>query len=141
MSILDRFKRKKIEKAGAKEKSEKKAKVEKEKRVGKEKKEEKVKARLDSAAFRILIRPVISEKATNLAAENKYVFIVSRKATKKEIKQSIKDVYGIRPESVRVINVLGKKRIYGRAQGKTANFKKAIVKLPPGKTIQIYEGV
>jgi len=138
MSILDKFKRKKIERTKAKE--EKKLKKEKTK-VEVVKKEEKVKARPDSPAFRVLIRPLISEKATNLSAENKYVFIVSKGATKKEIKQSIQDVYGIKPKSVRVINVLGKRRTYGRARGKTVDFKKAIVTLPAGKTIQVYEGV
>lgn len=136
MSILDRFKRKKEEKP-VQEKKPKKPVA----RAEKSKKEGKIRARLDSAAFRVLIRPLVSEKATNLSAENKYIFIVSKKATKEAIRQSIKDVYGIKPESVRVINISGKKRTYGKARGKTASFKKAIVKLPQGKTIQIYEGV
>jgi large subunit ribosomal protein L23 len=138
ISFLDRFKKREAEKAV--EKKEKKPKKV-EPKTKKEKKEEKVKARIESGAYRILIRPQVSEKATDLGAENKYVFMVSKRATKKEIGQSIEDVYGVKPESIRTINVRGKKRTYGRTRGKTISFKKAIIKLPAGKTIQVYEGV
>ena len=89
-----------------------------------------------------LINPLITEKTRNLAIkENKYVFIVSRKANKKEIKQAIKDVYGIKPLSVKTVKVGGKERRYGKVQGKTVGYKKAIVALPKGETIQLYDGV
>lgn len=98
-------------------------------------------ARIDSGAYRILVRPLISEKATILASENKYVFEVNRQATKQEIKQAVKDVYGIEPIGVNVISVEGKSRRYGRTLGRTKNRKKAIVTLPEGRSIQVYEGV
>ena len=140
MALLGIFKKKKKE-----EKIPKKA-VEKEKpkaKVLSRKKEKKGKleAKIESKAYRVLIRPLISEKATTLGTQNKYVFMVARNATKIDIKRAIEDVYGIRPISVRTINILGKQRRYGRTVGKTRSYKKAIVTLPPGKTIQIYEGV
>ena len=98
-------------------------------------------ARIDSGAHRILIKPLISEKATFLSGENKYVFEVNRQATKKEIKQAVKDVYGIEPIKVNVISVEGKARRYGRTLGRTKNRKKAVVTLPAGQNIQVYEGV
>lgn len=134
MSILDRFKK---EKKGKKKEAKKQVK----KISAKPKKVEKSKAKKDSGAYRVLLHPLISEKATYLGEENKYVFVVSKKATKGEIRRAVKDVYGIKPLSVKTISVLGKKRRYGRVQGKTTNYKKAIIALPEGETIQIYDGV
>ncbi|NQU99170.1 MAG: 50S ribosomal protein L23 [Parcubacteria group bacterium] len=130
MSILDKFK---------KEESKDKKKQTTKKKV--EKKVEKSKARIESKAHKILLYPQISEKATYLGEENKYVFIVSTSANKKEIKQAIKDVYGIKPLSVNTIKVGGKERRYGKNTGKTVGYKKAIVALPEGETIQLYDGV
>ncbi|MFH2105027.1 MAG: 50S ribosomal protein L23 [Parcubacteria group bacterium] len=98
-------------------------------------------ARLDSGAYRVLVRPLISEKATFLSGENKYVFEVNCRATKPEIKQAVKDVYGVEPIGVNVISVEGKARRYGRTLGRTKNRKKAIVTLLEGQSIQVYEGV
>lgn len=98
-------------------------------------------ARLDSGAYRVLVKPLISEKATFLAGENKYVFEVDRRATKKEIRQAVKDVYGVEPIKVNVISVEGKARRYGRTLGRTKSRKKAVVTLSPGQSIQVYEGV
>ncbi len=92
-------------------------------------------------AYKVLVKPLITEKAANLGAENKYVFEVSTSANKIEIAKAINEVYGIMPVNVNVINVQGKKVRSGRLQGKRKNWKKAIVMLPKGKTINIYEGV
>lgn len=92
-------------------------------------------------AHRILVKPLITEKAANLGVQDKYVFEVSLKANKIEITKAIKEVYGIEPISVNVISVKGKKVRQGRTFGRTKDRKKAIVALPKGKTINIYEGV
>ena len=92
-------------------------------------------------AYKVLIKPLITEKAANLGAENKYVFEVAVSANKIEIAKAINEVYGIKPASVNIINMRGKKVRSGRFQGKRKNWKKAIIMLPPGKTINIYEGV
>lgn len=105
------------------------------------KKVEKSKAKIESSAHKVLLYPQVSEKATFLNEENKYVFIVSKNSSKKEITQSVKDVYGIKPVSVNTVKVGGKERRYGRTLGKTSDYKKAIITIPEGETIQIYEGV
>ncbi len=92
-------------------------------------------------AYRILVKPLITEKATMLGAENKYVFAVSRDSNKIEIARAINEVYGIKPVSVNIIKVKGKNVRYGRTQGKQKDWKKAIIELPEGKTIKVYEGV
>ncbi|MEA3272113.1 MAG: 50S ribosomal protein L23 [Patescibacteria group bacterium] len=101
----------------------------------------KVKKEDTGDAFRILICPIISEKVTGLSALNQYVFEVSPRASKNEIKKAIKNVYGVAPIRIRVISVLGKRVRFGRNFGKLKDRKKAIITLKKGETIQVYEGV
>ncbi len=92
-------------------------------------------------AHKVLIKPLITEKAANLGTENKYVFEAAVSANKIEIAKAINEVYGIMPVSVNIINMQGKKVRSGKFQGKRKSWKKAIVMLPKDKTINIYEGV
>ena len=92
-------------------------------------------------AYKILLKPLVTEKVSNLGALGKYVFAVAAFANKVEVAKAIKEVYGIKPVGVNIINRQGKKARYGRISGKRKDWKKAIVTLPKGKTIKIYEGV
>lgn len=92
-------------------------------------------------AYRVLISPVVTEKATAHVSENKYEFEVADDTNKIEIKKAIKSVYGFEPLNVNIINVRGKRTISGRVRGKRKNWKKAIVTLKKGEKIEIYEGV
>jgi len=98
-------------------------------------------AQVASGAYRVLVKPLISEKATFLSGENKYVFEVTINSTKKEVAQAVKDVYGVNPIKVNIIKVLGTARRYGKVSGRTKNRKKAIVTLSEGESLQLYEGV
>ncbi|MCD4761725.1 50S ribosomal protein L23 [bacterium] len=100
-----------------------------------------IKKKLPGQAYKILVKPLITEKAANLGSENKYVFEVSVSTNKIEIAKAINEVYGVKPVSVNIVNVGGKKVRYGRHFGKRKDTKKAIITLPKGKTINIYEGV
>ncbi len=106
----------------------------------KEKKQQKSERKY-GLAYRVLLRPLITEKASIMGTENKYFFEVSRDANKVEIAKAIEEVYGVKPVSVNIINMKGKKVRFGRILGKRKDWKKAIVTLPEGKTIKIYEGV
>lgn len=97
--------------------------------------------RIFSQTYRIIVKPIITEKVTNLGVENKYAFAVARKANKIEIAKAIEETYGIKPLAVNIINMKGKQVRYGRMAGKRKDWKKAIVTLPEGKTIKVYEGV
>ena len=88
---------------------------------------------------RVLIRPLITEKATNLSAIGKYLFEVAPKANKADIKKAIKFLYKVNPIKVNIIKVRGKKVRYGKARGKTKNWKKAIVTLKKGEKIEFTE--
>jgi len=92
-------------------------------------------------SFQILIKPLITEKATNLVALNKYAFKVKKTANRIEVKKAIRDLYGVEPIKVNIINERGKRIIYGRVKGKKSNWKKAIITLNPKDKLEIYEGV
>jgi len=92
-------------------------------------------------AYRVLLKPLITEKGTYLAVNNKYLFAVWPDANKQEIKKAIKAVYGVMPIKVNIINTIGKEIRHGKTKGMTSDTKKAVVTLPKGQTIQVYEGV
>lgn len=93
------------------------------------------------SAYRVLVKPMITEKAADLGAKNKYVFMVSIDANKIEVAKAITSVYGVKVEKVNLIRQEGKTVVRGRVKGKRKDFKKAIVTLAKGNTISIYEGV
>jgi large subunit ribosomal protein L23 len=97
--------------------------------------------RTDINAYRKIYYPLISEKATQLAALNKYVFVVPVSANKSEIVKTVKNVYGVSPKKVNSVRNEGKQVRYGRVKGKKSDFKKVIVTLAAGEKIEIYEGV
>lgn len=89
----------------------------------------------------VLIEPVLSEKATALREQNKYTFIVNPAATKIQIKEAVRKLFNVKVVDCTTVNVQGKvKRLRGKP-GRTASYKKAIVKLAAGETIKVFEGV
>jgi large subunit ribosomal protein L23 len=88
----------------------------------------------------IIKRPIITEKTSDLmASENKYTFAVDRRANKIEIKNAVKELFNVEVEKVNIMNVRPKRRRVGRYEGKKPGYKKAIVKLVPGNTIELFE--
>jgi large subunit ribosomal protein L23 len=94
-----------------------------------------------SRAHAVLLSPYVSEKAAVAEALGAYTFIVASSATKYAVAEAVKDVYGIRPASVRMIHVEGKQVRSGRTFAKRNDWKKAVVTLPKGQSIRIHEGV
>jgi len=90
---------------------------------------------------KILIRPLVSEKSAVLEQMGTYAFVVDIKANKFQVKEAIREVYGVMPKKVRILNVEGKRTSFGQRLGKRSDWKKAFIKLPKGKTINIHEGV
>ena len=86
----------------------------------------------------ILIRPLITERTTDLMAEGKYVFVVDKNANKIQIADAVKEVFNVKVEDVNTVNVKPKTKRMGRSVGKTAGYKKAIVKLAAGETIEFF---
>ena len=92
-------------------------------------------------AYKVLIKPLVTEKGTFLATDNKYIFEVGIKANKKQIRKSINNTYNVDVVKVNIIPVKGKSVRYGKVKGRTKNRKKAIVTIKKGQTIEVYEGV
>jgi len=85
----------------------------------------------------IILQPVVSEKSTHLLRENKYVFKVPLQVGKIEIKKAVEEIFKVRVDKVRTMQVKGKPRKWrGRMVGKTSRYKKAIVKLKEGDSIE-----
>jgi large subunit ribosomal protein L23 len=89
--------------------------------------------------YQIIIRPLVTEKNTNLMSLNKYSFEVDRKANKLQIKQAIETIFNVGVTKVHTMNVRGKLRRRGREFGYTRDWKKAIVTLAEGDRIEIFE--
>ena len=86
----------------------------------------------------IIKAPIITEKSSDLAQkENTYVFSVSVKANKTEIKSAIEKIFKVTVEEVRTINVHPRKKRVGRYTGLSNRSKKAIVTLKAGQTIEL----
>lgn len=92
-------------------------------------------------ASHVLIAPVISEKAVMAEVSGIYTFRVMQGATKVMVAHEMKRVYGVTPTSVRMVNVEGKIKRFGRSSGRRASWKKAIISLPKGTSIAIHSGV
>lgn len=143
MAFLDRFKKQPHQ--GAKEKAPAKAEAPAKKdaadRLEAPKAAPKVTKDDTKDAYRVLMHPVVSEKAARAGEHRQYVFAVATGATRIAVARAVSDLYGVRPEKVNIVRVKGKRVRFGRRTGKQKDWKKAVVTLPAGKTISVYEGV
>jgi len=89
----------------------------------------------------VIIRPIVTEKSTALSSENKYCFEVAKNATKTRIRQAVERLFGVDVQKVNTIRYTGKVKRMGVHQGKQPDWKKAIVTLKEGQTIEIFEGL
>ena len=88
----------------------------------------------------ILIRPIVSEKSTDLLQDNKYTFLIPIKANKVQVRQAVEQIFKVKVQSVNTIRMIGKTKRMGKSVGKRSDYKKAIVPLVPGNQIEIFEG-
>ncbi|HBI94315.1 MAG TPA: 50S ribosomal protein L23 [Terrisporobacter glycolicus] len=90
----------------------------------------------------IIIKPIVTEQSMAEMAENKYTFVVSKKANKTEIKKAVETIFGVNVDKVNTLNYDGKVKRMGRSVGRTASFKKAVVKLTAdSKEIEFFQGM
>ncbi len=94
----------------------------------------------------IIIKPVITEKMTSLGEKlNRFGFIVQKTANKLQIKEAVEEIYGVEVKSVNTMNYSGKTKSRstkaGLITGKSKSYKKAIVTLAEGETIDFYSNI
>jgi large subunit ribosomal protein L23 len=89
-------------------------------------------------SYHLIRRPVVTEKATDdTGRRNAYTFRVPKDANKVEIRQSVERLFEVKVQSVNTLNVKGKWKIRGRTIGRTQEWKKAMVVLQEGQTIDV----
>ena len=139
MALRDIFKRKKETPPAVTGKSLDKKEKKEVKKKGVKKKKKKVQKRKKVKGINQLIlkEPHITEKTTDLAKKNQYVFKVAARTNKVEIKKTIEALYGVNVLSVRIITVPKKKRVLGRISGWRKGYKKALVKVKEGQKIDV----
>lgn len=94
----------------------------------------------------VILKPIITEKMTQLGEKlNRYGFVVDRRANKLQIAKAVKDLYGVEVDSVNTMVFSGKNKSRftktGIISGRTSTYKKAIVTLAKGETIDFYSNI
>ena len=89
----------------------------------------------------VLVKPVVSEKSYALLAANKYTFRIHPEANKTQVRQAVEEIFGVRVEDVRTVNVRSKPKRRGYTSGTRRSWKKAIVQLREGDSIPIFQGL
>ena len=92
-------------------------------------------------AYQVILKPIVTEKATQLSEYNKMVFAVPINASKYEVKSSIEKIFSVKVKTVNTVVLKGKLKRFKGIIGKRSNLKKAIVTLAPGNTIDLSAGV
>ena len=91
--------------------------------------------------YSVLLAPVITEKATRTSEHNQVVFKVALDATKPEIKAAIEGVFGVKVEAVNTVRVKGKTKMFRGRPGRRSDYKKAMVTLAAGQSIDVTTGI
>ena len=89
----------------------------------------------------IILKPIITEESMMGIMTKKYTFKVAKDANKIEIKNAIEEIFKVTVVNVNTVNVHGKMKRMGRTQGMTASWKKAVVTLREGDSIEVFEGL
>ena len=88
----------------------------------------------------VLLAPVVSEKSYSLIGDRKYTFKVHKNAHKTQVRQAVEELFAVHVESVNILKVQPKPKRRGASKGIRPGWKKAIVQVREGETIEIFEG-
>jgi large subunit ribosomal protein L23 len=92
------------------------------------------------SAHDVILRPIISEKSYDLMEQNRYTFEVAKSACKEEIAAAVEEIFGVQVAKVNTMNVSGKPRRVRYNKGLSRSWKKAVVTVKPGQTIDVFAG-
>ena len=88
----------------------------------------------------VLLAPVVSEKSYSLISDRKYTFKVHKDAHKTQVRQAVEELFEVHVENVNILKVQSKPKRRGASKGTRPGWKKAIVQVREGDTIEIFEG-
>ena len=88
----------------------------------------------------VLIAPVVSEKSYGQIAQNRYTFRVHQDAHKTQIRQAVEELFDVKVVNVNIVKVQPKPKRRGLIKGTRPGWKKAVVELKPGDSIEIFQG-
>jgi large subunit ribosomal protein L23 len=88
----------------------------------------------------VLLAPVVSEKSYSLITDRKYTFKVHKDAHKTQVRQAVEELFGVRVQAVNIVKVQSKPKRRGMIRGRKPGWKKAVVQLREGESIEIFEG-
>ena len=91
-------------------------------------------------ASQVILTPIVSEKSYEASTRGRYTFKVHPDAHKTQIRQAVEELFSVKVESVNVIKVQAKPKRRGAFRGTRPGWKKAVVQLRAGDTIEIFEG-
>ena len=92
--------------------------------------------------YEVLKRPIVTEKTSSQVSDfHRYTFEVDKRANKHLVKEAVEEAFNVEVIAVNIMNVRGKIRRHGRQTGRTRDWKKAVVTLMPGQSIEFFEGV
>ncbi len=138
MGFFNRKKNEEGQKAPAKAVKAAKPKAEAKAEEPKTSKETVIAPRETGSAYRILVRPIVTEKTTMLGKDNQYAFEVAMTANKLEVRKAVKAVYGVEPTDVRVMRIAGKPVRTRAGKSRRSAWRKAIVTLKKGDRLDLY---
>jgi large subunit ribosomal protein L23 len=96
---------------------------------------------LKEAFYNVIERPIITEKATAASEQNKVIFKVKSDATKTQVKEAVEALFKVNVVNVNTVNVRGKIKVFRGHLGQRKGFKKAIVTLAAGQSIDLASGI
>jgi len=88
----------------------------------------------------VLLAPVVSEKSYSLITDRKYTFKVHKDAHKTQVRQAVEELFDVKVQAVNIVKVQAKPKRRGMSKGTRPGWKKAIVQLREGQSIEIFEG-
>ena len=91
--------------------------------------------------YDIIKFPVVTEKSTKISENNQFVFKVAIDTSKSEIKKAVEKVFKVKVKAINTIKVKGKKKVFKGTKGKRSDFKKAVITLVKGETLDYSGGV
>ena len=91
---------------------------------------------MSTKIYETIVKPIITEKSNGEMEKGVYSFEVGTGASKIEIRKAVEGVYKVKVKKVNTLNMKGKKKRYGRIEGRTSDWKKAIVYLQSGQKIE-----